>query len=66
VVTGLDPYLVSCGGDAIEIALLYEGAGAGKGAVSGGPIVFDGKRQMSCRRIKKKEAHSPNYRVSRS
>jgi polyphenol oxidase len=41
VVTGLDPYLVSCAGDAIEIALPYEGAGAGKGAVSGGPIVTD-------------------------
>ncbi|KAL6614345.1 hypothetical protein ACP70R_036615 [Stipagrostis hirtigluma subsp. patula] len=43
-VTGLDPYLISCAGDASEAAL-SEGAGDGKkaGTGSGGPIVTDVK-----------------------
>ncbi|KAL6614344.1 hypothetical protein ACP70R_036614 [Stipagrostis hirtigluma subsp. patula] len=43
-VTGVDPYLISCAGDASEAALSSsEGAGAGAGeeARSGGPIVTD-------------------------
>ncbi|XP_062186394.1 polyphenol oxidase I, chloroplastic-like [Phragmites australis] len=39
-VTGLDPYLISCAGDASE-ASLSEGDGAGKKPRSGGPIVTD-------------------------
>ncbi|TVU34985.1 hypothetical protein EJB05_16844, partial [Eragrostis curvula] len=39
-VTGLDPYLITCAGDASE-ASLSDGADAGKKAGSGGPIVTD-------------------------